>query len=970
MMYNIDMGRLGQQAKSYKIDIDLSVFNSVYTPYLDKIIRYAAFYGGSGSGKCLGEDTPVLMYSGEIKKVQDIIVGDLLMGPDSTPRTVISITNGTGELYNVKQSKAMDYVVNSEHILCLFKRYGIDTRPGRHRRFIDDADYVEIPVKDWLNKSNKWKDAFVGYRTGVEFAHRDVTVDPYFLGIWLGDGTSNNTNVTTMDPEIKNFIYEYADKIGQDVIVVCAKGRANTYKIKGNEYSERFKSEFAKQTALRDTIGTGHQYSVKSLCEHIGMSNKNAYTWKNEKNFKDMVLQYKKNPESVDVDFLIKYMESPWLLERMREYNLIKNKHIPEDFMYNDLKTRLDVLAGIIDTDGYCYFNCYEITQKNERLARQIRQLAHSVGLRCSIKETRKECVNNGVFGTYYRLTISGNTNIIPTKIQRKKIEDWDKKNNMLTSSIKVEPVGVGKYYGFFLDGDHKFLLGDGTVTHNSYFISQMLTIRLSTMPNRNLMIVRKELTACIASCWNQMLFAIKSLGMEELWKKDISNHILTFCAKGSPCDGAQIVFRGLDDVSKAKSVMFPNGVLTDVWIEEATEVEKSDLYELDRRLRGGNEPKSLIVSFNPIFREHWIRNWMLDELRYKNAMVLKTTYRDNRFLAQEDIDVIEDYRRTSPYDAMVYADGEFGITGQTVFNRDEIYRRTLELQNKYKIREPLNTRFQWEEDDYGGVKRGSEKWVQVPAKGDSKDYLHIYVPVADDHPYVLIVDTAGDGSDFYAAHVMDNATQEQVAVYHSSETADICIMQIYCMGRYYNNALLAPEVNYDSYPVKKLIDLGYTNLYQRETGADYTGQAYAPNIGWRTTSANRTQMISTLIEWVNKGNINKLNDLDTLSEMLTFVMRTKKKDKVTVSGRMEAASGAHDDLVISLAMYLQVCGQQETELMMTPQTMKGIWLPSELDDKVKSGKITSYDRKVYNRDVSKLDSLKRKGGQGKYANY
>lgn len=483
-------------------------------------------------------------------------------------------------------------------------------------------------------------------------------------------------------------------------------------------------------------------------------------------------------------------------------------------------------------------------------------------------------------------------------------------------------------------------------------------------------MVVRKELTACLSSCWNQMIFAIKSLGMDELWKRDISNHILTFCAKGSPCDGAQIVFRGLDDVSKAKSVMFPNGVLTDIWIEEATECEKSDIYELDRRLRGGSEPKSMCFSFNPIFYEHWIREYMLNELRFKNALVLKTTYKDNRFLSQEDIDTIESFRDTSPYDWECYGLGNFSVSGKTVFNRNLIYKRQIELREKYGKREPINVRFSWDEEDSGKVKRGSEKWFTYPSRGDSKDYLYLYEPVMDDHPYVISVDTAGDGSDCYAAHVFDNVTQEQVAVYHSSETADVCVMQVYCLGRYYNNAMMAIEVNYDSYPTRKMLELGYTNLYQRETATDYQGAAYSPNIGWRTTAANRTQMISTLIEWINEGNISKINDADTLGELLTFVLKAKKKDKVTVSGRMEAASGAHDDLVISLAMYLQVCGQQETELMMTPMTMKGIWLPSELDDKVKQGKITSYDRKVYNRDVSKLDSLKRKGGQGKYASY
>ena len=79
----------------------------------------AIFTGGIGVAKCLGIDTPILMYDGSIKKVQDVKVNDLLMGPDSKPRRVESLARGREELFKVKQKSGDDYIVNRSHILSL-----------------------------------------------------------------------------------------------------------------------------------------------------------------------------------------------------------------------------------------------------------------------------------------------------------------------------------------------------------------------------------------------------------------------------------------------------------------------------------------------------------------------------------------------------------------------------------------------------------------------------------------------------------------------------------------------------------------------------------------------------------------------------------------------------------------------------------------------------------------------------------
>lgn len=123
--------------------------------------------GPPGSGKCLAPGTPVLMFDGTIKKVEDIHPGDVLMGDDSTPRRVLTTTSGTDQMYRIGQSRADDYVVNEPHILVL--------RRGE--------EVLEITVKDYLSLSPEVRQEYKGYRIGGDNSVSDISVEP------LGEGT-------------------------------------------------------------------------------------------------------------------------------------------------------------------------------------------------------------------------------------------------------------------------------------------------------------------------------------------------------------------------------------------------------------------------------------------------------------------------------------------------------------------------------------------------------------------------------------------------------------------------------------------------------------------------------------------------------------------------------------------------------------------------------------------------------------
>lgn len=152
------------------------------------------------------------------------------------------------------------------------------------------------------------------------------------------------------------------------------------------------------------------------------------------------------------------------LWQKFKALNVINNKHIPDCYLYNSEINRLKLLAGLLDTDGCWSGSRYSFANVNERLARQVKQLADQLGFRAAIRENKADHCTKGIVWT---VTVGGDTWRIPCKIARKISFPRNLERNRLTSVIKVTPLGIGEYAGFETDGDHLFLLADGTVTHN-----------------------------------------------------------------------------------------------------------------------------------------------------------------------------------------------------------------------------------------------------------------------------------------------------------------------------------------------------------------------------------------------------------------------------------------------------------------------------------------------------------------------
>lgn len=476
-----------------------------------------------------------------------------------------------------------------------------------------------------------------------------------------------------------------------------------------------------------------------------------------------------------------------------------------------------------------------------------------------------------------------------------------------------------------------------GSSSGKSFFISQMLALQLTMFEGRNLIALRHQDKDCKESCFPQIVKALEQLKLIDFWivKEHPSPRLI------NRINGNEIAFTGLDDVENIKSITFKKGNVTDFWVEEANEIESvKDIRELNRRLRGLGPAKRIIISFNPILRTHWLFDYVNKEIKTKNHMMLKTTFRDNRFLTDEDRSELEALQYVSPYEWQVYGLGEWGTTGQSVFNANAIHSRLLELRSKHEIEQPTHIEFAFKRDDNGLPNKDSF----VPFINEDGE-ITIFKEPEPNIPYVMAIDTAEGGNDFYTTQVLNNITGEQVAVYHSQQNEEHTVLQAYALAQYYNNALVCPEANVGSYTIKTFVALGYPYMYQRVTGVENIHQNNELKLGFRTTVGNRKQILTELQTWAN-ANMNLINDPLTLNEMLTFTRQAKKLQGIFWS----AENGAHDDLVMALAIALQAREQQVGELQAPKIKLKGEWFAKELELMEKEGKITKQDAMEYRK--------------------
>lgn len=233
---------------------------------------------------------------------------------------------------------------------------------------------------------------------------------------------------------------------------------------------------------------------------------------------------------------------------------------------------------------------------------------------------------------------------------------------------IQFNPRQLNAVYVPHLKNEHRYqLYYGGSGSGKSVFLASRCV--LDVLQGRNYLIVRQVSRTLRQSCWNEITKAINRMGLREYFNVSKSEMVIT-----AVNNGKQILFAGLDDVEKIKSTTPQDGVLTDIWIEEATETYYADFKQLDKRLRGQSKHKKrLTLSFNPVYKTHWIYAEFFgiweDGKSYAESdtvSILKTTYKDNRFLVDDDRAAMENEK--DPYFREVYTLGNWGVLGDVIF--------------------------------------------------------------------------------------------------------------------------------------------------------------------------------------------------------------------------------------------------------------------------------------------------------------
>ena len=206
-----------------------------------------------------------------------------------------------------------------------------------------------------------------------------------------------------------------------------------------------------------------------------------------------------------------------------------------------------------------------------------------------------------------------------------------------------------------------------GSSSGKSYFLAQKIV--MDNLSGVNWLCCRNVAKTIRRSVFNEIVKAISVMGLGAWYSINKSDMVIT-CRLNQ----RQILFVGLDDPEKVKSITPVDGVFERIFVEEATEIRYAAYKQLTKRLRGRSDHgKCVILAFNPILRSHWIYTtffgrWTEGSSAYEDAdvCILKTTYRDNRFLTAQDRQQLEN--ETDPYYRDVYTNGNWGVLGHVIF--------------------------------------------------------------------------------------------------------------------------------------------------------------------------------------------------------------------------------------------------------------------------------------------------------------
>jgi P4 family phage/plasmid primase-like protien len=427
------------------------------TCIIDGGIRQEKFYIFTGQG-CHAKDTEILMYDGTKKLVQDITESDILMGDDSKPRKVLKLFRGKSKMYRIIPKKGESFTVNEDHKLSL-------------KVTLSSCPRITTTTKEYRVK---WcEKIFYTIEDGSIVSPKEKCFKTKEEGNKYIEELNKRDNVLKMN----------------DVIDVQVKNYINFNMKNLNLYLFRVPIEYPEQTIDIDPyilgcwLGDGHSRGTRITTMDPEIVD---YFKNNMPENHDFHIVYSRDngkAKTYNITYTGKkrrYISDNEVLNGLRKYKLIENKHIPIEYKVNSREVRLKLLAGIIDTDGTYqkHTKQYTVSQKNEKFTNDIVDLVRSLGFACYKKQFQGKCHNNGVIGTYYRVNIVGKgTDEIPCLLPRKQAEKRVKQKNVLLNNFKIENVPDDNYYGFEVSDNHRYIMGDYHVTANSNSKSAILNL-------------------------------------------------------------------------------------------------------------------------------------------------------------------------------------------------------------------------------------------------------------------------------------------------------------------------------------------------------------------------------------------------------------------------------------------------------------------------------------------------------------
>lgn len=381
-------------------------------------------FGTRGFSKALRDDEKLLYEDNSWRNIGDAKTGDKIFGADGKLTNILGVyPQGEVDLYKVTLLDGREVVCCDEH---LWQVYDFQARRVR-----------TLPLKELLNSykyirnytGNKYKNGiprkaevynyYIPQSECMEFSEKHLDLEPYYLGLWIGDGTSASTAITTVDEEIHSYIKKIADTHNLTITT---------------------------QQEITHHISSG---------EGVG-------------------LPRGRNP----------------ILNKLKEYNLINNKHIPKVYLESSKEQRFELLRGLLDSDGtISKAGQISFTQSNENLILQVRELVLSLGLSCKLdKIVTNYVLKNGELAESWVLIIYTGEDIFKLTRKRDRIVG-DRKNNKFnrthTSIVNIEKVKSGKATCIRVDNEDKlFVTTNYVVTHNSTMISSLTTWLNTSKPN------------------------------------------------------------------------------------------------------------------------------------------------------------------------------------------------------------------------------------------------------------------------------------------------------------------------------------------------------------------------------------------------------------------------------------------------------------------------------------------------------